>query len=60
MNASRFKYSIGHAKQSVQLVLDLAKARQELGQRRRKFVVQFRDLELGDIQLDADACPQAP
>lgn len=60
MNASRFKYSIGHAKQSVQLVLDLAKARHELGQRRRKFVVQFRDLELGDIQLDADACPQAP
>lgn len=60
MNASRFKYSIGHAKQSVQLVLDLAKAPRELGQRRRKFVVQFGDLELGDIQLDADACPQAP
>jgi hypothetical protein len=32
----------------------------ELGQRRGKFVVQFRDLEFGDIQLDADACPQAP
>ena len=32
----------------------------ELGQRRRKFAVQFRDLELGDVQLDADACPQAP
>jgi hypothetical protein len=59
----RFKYSIGQAKQSVQLVLDLAKAPSELGQCRRKFVVQFRDLELGelgDIQLDADACPQAP
>ncbi len=60
MNASRFKYSIGHAKQSVQLVLDLAKAHHELGQRRRQFVVQFRDLELGDAQLDADAGPQAP
>ena len=60
MNASRFKYSIGRAKQSVQLVLDLANAPRELGQRRRKFVVQFRELELGDIQLDADASPQAP
>jgi len=39
---------------------DLAKATREFGQRRRKFVVQFRDLELGNIQLDADACPQAP
>jgi hypothetical protein len=46
--------------QSVQLVLDLAKVLRELWQRRRKSVVQFRDLELGDIQLDADACPQAP
>jgi hypothetical protein len=59
-DAYRFKYSIGQAKQSVQLVLDLAKAPRELGQRRRKFVVQFRDLELGGILLDADACPQAP
>jgi hypothetical protein len=32
----------------------------ELGRRCRKFVVQFKDLELGEIQLDADACPQAP
>jgi hypothetical protein len=59
-NASRFKYSIGRAKESVQLDLDLALALRELGQRRRKFVDQFGDLELGDIQLDADACPQAP
>jgi hypothetical protein len=59
-NAYRCKYSVGQAKQSVQMVLDLAKAPRELWQRRRKFVVQFRDLELGDIQLDADACPQAP
>ncbi len=60
MKASRFKYSIAHAKQSVQLVLDLAKAPHELGQRRRKFVVQFRDLELGDAQLDVDTGPQVP
>jgi hypothetical protein len=25
-----------------------------------EIIVQFRDLELGDIQLEADACPQAP
>ena len=57
-NASR--YSNGPAKESVQLDLDLALALRELGQRHRKFVDQFGDLELGDIQLDADACPQAP
>ena len=60
-NAYRFRYSIGQEKQSVQLLLDLALPARELRKRRRGFVVQlFRDLEIGDIELDADACPQAP